>query len=93
MLVTFDIGKDDFALLSNSVTFPSNARLNDDQCFDILIIGDNFIETDEVFNITISTVFPDFVGDPSSAMITITHDGDGKANKTDVKFPIFQWQI
>ena len=52
------------------------------QCFDVLIIGDNFIETDEVFRVTISTFFPDFVGDPSSATITVTRDGDGKINKS-----------
>ena len=51
------------------------------ECFDILIIGDNFIETDEVFRVTISTFFPDFVGDPRSATINITRDGDGKTNK------------
>ena len=70
-------GKDDFAPLSDSVTLPSNARLGDMRCFDILIIGDNFIETDEVFRVTISTFFPDFVGDPSSATVTVTRDGDG----------------
>ena len=78
-------GKDDFALLSDFVTLPSNARLGDMRCFDILIIGDNFIETDEVFRVTISTFFPDFVGDPSSATITVTRDGDGMTNKIDFR--------
>ena len=78
-------GKDDFALLSDSVTLPSNARLGDMRCFDILIIGDNFIETDEVFRVTISTFFTDFVGDPSSAIITVTRDGDGMTNKIDFR--------
>ena len=75
-------GKDDFALLSSSVTIPGNARTGDMRCFNVLIIGDNFIETDEVFRVTISTFFPDLVGDPSSATITVTHDGDGKAKIT-----------
>lgn len=81
MLMTFDAGKDDLALLSNSVTFTSNSRLDEQECFRVLIIGDNFIETDEVFRVTISTLFPDIVGDPSSATITVTRDGDGKTNK------------
>ncbi len=53
------------------------------RCFDILIIGDNFIETDEIFNVTISPFFPDYVGDPSSAIITVTRDGDGMINKVN----------
>lgn len=81
-------GKDDFALLSDSVTLPSNARMGDMRCFDVLIIGDNIIETDEIFRITISTLFPDFLGDPSSATITVTRDGDGKTNKQWKKFLI-----
>ena len=68
---------DDFALLRNSLTFQDNARLNDEECFQVLIIGDNFIEVDEVFHVNLSTRFPDLLGDPSTATITISHDGDG----------------
>ena len=83
------IGKDDFALLSNSVTFANNARQGDQQCFRVLIIGDNFIETDEVFRVNISTFFSDFVGNPSSTIITVTRDGDGKIKTiTIIEFPI-----
>lgn len=69
---------DDFTLLSNSVAFQSNARVNDTACFEILIIGDNVIETDEVFYVNLSTRFPDRLGDPSFSRVTVSHDGDGE---------------
>lgn len=68
----------DFNLLSNTVTFQDNARENDRACFQVLIIGDNFIETDETFHVNLSTNFPDILGDPNSATVTVRHDGDGK---------------
>lgn len=64
--------------MSDSVSFQNNARVNDRACFDILIIGDNIIETDEIFLVNLSTVFLDRLGNPSSATVTISHDGDGE---------------
>ena len=58
--------------------FPETARQDDMKCFQVLIIGDNFIEVDEVFHVNISTFFPDLIGDPGSATVTINHDGDSK---------------
>lgn len=63
------------------MSFPEDARQNDVECFQLLIIGDNFIEIDEVFRVNLSTFYPDLVGDPGSATVTIIHDGDSKTNK------------
>lgn len=64
--------------MNTSVTFPPNSRPNDQQPFYILILGDNFIEIDEVFAVNLSAVSPDIIVDPGSAVITINHDGDSK---------------
>ena len=71
-------GLNDFILLNDSVTFPVNSRINDMEPFYVQILGDNFIEIDEMFSINISTVFPDIIGDPGSAIVTINRDGDSK---------------
>ena len=71
-------GLNDFILLNDSISFPVNSRINDMEPFYVLILGDNFIEIDEMFAINISTVFPDIIGDPGSAIVTINHDGDSK---------------
>ena len=71
-------GLSDFVLLNDSVTFPPNSRPDDKEPFYVLVLGDNFIEIDEVFAVNLSAVFPDFIGDPESAIVTIIHDGDSK---------------
>ena len=68
----------DFSLLNTSVTFRDNSRQGDRQCFQVLVKGDNFIETDEVFNVRISPLYRDLLREPYSTTITIVHDGDGK---------------
>ena len=74
------IGLNDFIPLNESITFPDNAREGDSISFQILVIGDNFVETNEVFTVNISSFFPDVIGDPSSATVTIIHDGDSKTS-------------
>ena len=44
----------------------------------VVVLGDNFIETDEVFAVNISTLFLDIVDEPSSVTVTIVRDGDSK---------------
>lgn len=68
----------DFVLLNQFVTFPDDARQGDQELFQILVLGDNFIETNEEFAVNISTVFSDLIGEPGSAIVTIIHDGDSK---------------
>lgn len=77
-IIVLITGQSDFVLLNTSVTFPPNSRPNDQQPFYILILGDNFIEIDEVFAVNLSAVSPDIIADPGSAVVTINHDGDSK---------------
>lgn len=65
-------------LLNDFVTFPEASRPDDQNCFQAVVLGDNFIETDEVFAINISTFFPDLIGSPGSVLVTISRDGDSK---------------
>ena len=53
-------GLSDFVLLNDSVTFPPNSRPDDKEPFYVLVLGDNFIEIDEVFAVNLSALFPDF---------------------------------
>lgn len=69
---------EDFILLSNHVTFPRNATSGDKECFELLIIGDDFIEANESLRVTISSFTSDIVGDPSSFVIHLTNDDDSK---------------
>ena len=72
--------------MNKSITFPDTAREGDSMLFQVLVLGDNFIETDEVFSVNISSFFPDVIGDPSSASVTIIHDGDSKTKQYGVKY-------
>lgn len=71
-------GRNDFVLLNDLLTFPEDSRPADEKCFQVLVLGDNFIETDEMFAINISTFFPDLIGSPGSVLVTISRDGDSK---------------
>ena len=67
----------DFSLLNNSVTFQDNSRQGDRMCFQVLVNGDNFIEIDEVFHVSLSPLYRDLLNEPNSTTIIIIHDGDG----------------
>lgn len=83
-LTVHSIGAEDFILQANAVTFTSANRVGDRLPVPVVVLGDNFIETDEVFAVNISTIFPDMTADPSSATVTISRDGDSKIHSMNV---------
>ena len=77
------VASDDYIALASSEQLPDAFTLNRrQQCFDIVIINDNFAERDEQFNVTLTnlaaqTNFPRVTVSPDVATIII-EDDDGK---------------
>ena len=67
---------------SQSIIFPSSAAEGDSMCLQFQIIGDDFKEADETFNVLLNTEnsFDIVVGDVSQIPITIEDDMDRKSH-------------
>lgn len=64
---------DDIALQNGQVVVFSAISSNQ-QCFDIDVIPDNFVENDETYSLTLVTTNSAVTLDPLTTLITITND-------------------
>ena len=68
---------DDYIDLTMDLTFDSEIQ-NDTLCVDVPINDDNLCETDEIFDVTLTTADPAVTLDPDTGTVTIIDD-DGKS--------------
>lgn len=69
-------------LTDEPYTLPSTTLLNQDVCFELIIIGDEIREGDETFMVTVTMGNSnDFIVGSNTATVTIQEDSDGMKNR------------
>ena len=70
---TFSTVNSDITLQTDQVWVFSSSTSNQ-QCFDVGVIAENFVEFDETFEITLTTTNDAIALTPATTLITVTND-------------------
>ena len=76
----------DFVELENLLlTIPSSSAVGDSTCQSVTIVGDDVLESDEIFTVILYPVNPeDSINGSSTSTVTILNDGDGMSGLSSI---------